>query len=98
MCAAGTSAGQPLVGLRAEGRLSLRERRRSPRNVLKFVVERCRGGFHGSPWTPLARRGPQTVGEHERIKHAMPGPPGAFIPRLVQGIVVSVAQGYGELV
>ena len=44
------------------------------------------------------RDGPQAIGEHERIEDAMAGPPGALIARLVQGIVVAVAQRHGELI
>jgi hypothetical protein len=76
--------------------LPLWVRRRSLRNVLKFVLECCR--WHGPGWSAPARRRPQTVGEHERIEDAMARPPGTLIARLMQGIVMAVAQRDGELI
>ena len=41
-----------------------------PRNVLKFVLECCRGGLRGPPPAPLWRCRPQTIRQHERIEDA----------------------------
>jgi hypothetical protein len=46
----------------------------------------------------VPRRCPEPVGHLQGIKNAMPGPPRALVPSVVQGIVVPIAQGHGELV
>ena len=45
-----------------------------------------------------SRRSPETTGNFQRIKDAIASPPGAFVSRAVQRIMMAAAQGNSELV